>query len=87
MLKNENGLVRDLNPGPLAPEAKIIPLDIGVCNIPYSWIRHIETITRQPLHMADRAGCYCSLFFISNTFNVEYAQTYLIYLDHWLDMF
>ncbi len=22
-----NGLVRDLNPGPLAPEARIIPLD------------------------------------------------------------
>jgi hypothetical protein len=25
-IKNE-GLVRDLNPGPLAPEARIIPLD------------------------------------------------------------
>ena len=24
---NKNGLVRDLNPGPLAPKAKIIPLD------------------------------------------------------------
>ncbi len=25
--KNESGLVRDLNPGPLAPKARIIPLD------------------------------------------------------------
>ena len=25
--KREKGLVRDLNPGPLAPEARIIPLD------------------------------------------------------------
>ncbi len=25
--KDCNGLVRDLNPGPLAPEARIIPLD------------------------------------------------------------
>ena len=27
MLKNYVGLVRDLNPGPLAPKARIIPLD------------------------------------------------------------
>ena len=26
-LKIKNGLVRDLNPGPLAPKAKIMPLD------------------------------------------------------------
>ena len=36
------GLVRDLNPGPLAPEARIIPLDqravdpILVANVPFS---------------------------------------------------
>ena len=27
MLKIMHGLVRDLNPGPLAPKARIIPLD------------------------------------------------------------
>ena len=27
LLKKRNGLVRDLNPGPLAPKARIIPLD------------------------------------------------------------
>ncbi len=27
LLKKRGGLVRDLNPGPLAPEARIIPLD------------------------------------------------------------
>ena len=27
MLKNTVGLVRDSNPGPLAPKARIIPLD------------------------------------------------------------
>ena len=26
-IKKNNGLVRDLNPGPLAPKARIIPLD------------------------------------------------------------
>ena len=46
---------------------------------PSSRIRHIETITRQPLQMAHRA-CNCWLFCISNEFNVlrnmEYDITY-----------
>ena len=44
---------------------------------PYSQNHHVETITRQPLQMADRV-CNCWFFFISNKFNVlifnkEYA--------------
>ena len=52
--------------------------NVFIFYLPYSRIRHIETITRQPLQMADRA-CNCWFYFICNKFNVlifnmEYAK-------------
>ena len=53
----------------------------GKTHAPYSRISHIETITRQPLQLADRA-CNCWFFYYISyklnvpIFNMEYATSF-----------
>ena len=48
-MQNVIGLVRDLNPGPLAPEAKIIPLDQRAAMINTLFQRYITGVTQRRL--------------------------------------